>query len=253
MNFLGGRVYGAAAILLGLIGMWWGDFASTWQPVPEGIPHRKMLAYAAALLFVLAGAALQRRRFAPPAALALAALYAVFALLWANRVVEAPTIAGTWLGCAEEVGLVVGGVVTYALLDGNGAAAIAHAGRIVFGICLVFYAMGHFFYLPQTAAMVPAHLSANGHFWAIATGLGHLAAGVALVSGVYARLAAVLATAMFATFGLLVWLPLVIAAPTLHMNWGGLGVTLALVGSIWIVADATRQFRLSGTLGMARR
>ena len=250
MNFLGRRVYGAAAILLGLIGLWWGDFASTWQPVPDGTPHRRLLAYAAAVVFLVAGAALQRRRFAGPAALALATLYAVFALLWANRVIGAPAVAGTWLGLAEELGLVVGGIVAYASLDnGARAAAIAHAGRIVFGLCLVVYAMGHFFYLPQTAAMVPKRLPPDAMFWAAATGVGHLAAGIALISGVCARLAAILATAMFAAFGLLVWLPLLTGAPTVHMNWGGTGVTLALVGSIWIVADAIRQFRLSGPLG----
>ena len=32
---LGVRVYGAAAILFGVIGLKWDDFAAVWQPVPE--------------------------------------------------------------------------------------------------------------------------------------------------------------------------------------------------------------------------
>jgi uncharacterized membrane protein YphA (DoxX/SURF4 family) len=246
MNVLGHRVYGAAAILLGLIGLWWGDFASTWQPVPDDTPHRQALAYAAALVFVIAGAALQWRRSARPAALVLAALYAVFMLLWLRRVIGFPGMSGTWLGCAEELGLVVGGIVAAASLDeGARAATIAHVGRIVFGICLVVYAMGHFLNLQLTAAMVPGRLPPDAMFWAIATGIGHLAAGIALISGVWARLAAILATAMFAAFGLLVWLPMLLAHPAAHINWGGSAVTLALVGSVWIVADAIARFRLS--------
>jgi len=246
MNFLGRRVYGAAAILNGLVGLWWGDFASVWQPVPDDAPDRRILAYGAALIFVVAGATLQWRRWARPAALALAALYAVFMLLWLRRVIGFPGMSGTWLGCAEELGLVVGGVVAYASLDrGRDAATIAHLGRIVFGMCLVVYAMGHFLNLPQTAAMVPKPLAPNAMAWAIATGIGHLAAGIALISGVYARLAAILATAMFAAFGLLVWLPMLLADPSVHINWGGNGVNLALVGSIWVIADAIRQFDLT--------
>ena len=49
---LGVRVYGAAAILFGVIGLKWDDFAAVWQPVPAELAHRGTLAFAAALLFL---------------------------------------------------------------------------------------------------------------------------------------------------------------------------------------------------------
>lgn len=45
LSNLGSRVYGFAAIALGLIGLAWGDFATVWQPVQASVPHREALAY----------------------------------------------------------------------------------------------------------------------------------------------------------------------------------------------------------------
>src|SRR3954467_4105102 len=98
MMDLGRRVFGAAAGARGLIGLAFGDFAAVWQPVPPETPGFVALAYAAATLEVLAGVALQARRFARPAALALAALFLVFALLWARRLLGMPTLFAIWLG-----------------------------------------------------------------------------------------------------------------------------------------------------------
>jgi hypothetical protein len=61
---LGTRVYGAAAIAFGLIGLFWGDFASVWQPVDPDFPHRRVLAYIVAVLFLVGGVAVQWRRTA---------------------------------------------------------------------------------------------------------------------------------------------------------------------------------------------
>jgi len=54
---LGTRVYGLAAIALGLIGLAWGDFAAVWQPVPDGMPGRTALAYGTALALIAGGVA----------------------------------------------------------------------------------------------------------------------------------------------------------------------------------------------------
>jgi uncharacterized membrane protein len=242
MNDLGRRVYGLAAIFLGLVGLRFADFAAVWQPVPAHLPGRTALAYGCALACIVLGVAMQWRRTARWAALGLAAIYAVFALLWAWRVVGHPQIFGTWSGTAEQLAVVAGGITAYASSEEGRAARIVQITRLVFGVCLVAFGFAHFLYPAETAALVPGWLPPGQTAWAYVTGACHLAAGLALLSGVLALLAARLVTAMFVVFGLLVWLPQVFQHPEAHMAWAGNGVNLALVGAAWVMADAIARF-----------
>jgi uncharacterized membrane protein len=245
MISLGSRVYGLAAIAVGLVGMVWGDFAAVWQPVPEDVPGRAALAYFVAALFLAGGAAVQWRRTAPWGALLLAALVVPFALLWAKRVIGFPGIFATWNGFCEQLALIAGAVAAYACLrprEAAGAARQALAGRLVFGLCLLAFGTAHFIYVAETAAMVPGWLPPGTRAWALMTGACHLLAGLALLSGVQALLAARLLTAMFVGFGLLVWLPQLFTAPHLHMAWAGNAINFALVGAAWSVADSIARF-----------
>lgn len=239
MHDLGRRVYGAAAVWLALVGLRWGDFAAVWQPVPDTTPGRTALAYAAAVLLLVAGAAIEWRRTAGWAALGLAAISLAFALLWARRILTHPEIFGVWSGTAEQLAIALGGVAVWTGLEPDAARRerVALACRLAFGLCLVIFGGAHLLYVKETAALVPEWLPPSTTFWAYATGACHLAAGLALLSGVQALLAARLASAMFVGFGLLVWIPQATAAPGQHMAWAGNGVNLALVGAVWAVAD----------------
>jgi len=68
--------------------------------------------------------------------------------------------------------------------------------------------------------------------------LGHIAAGIAILAGVRARLAAILLTAMYVSFTLLVHLPLLLATPSSHWIWSENALNLALIGTAWVVADS---------------
>ena len=241
MGDLGRRVFGVAAIWLGVVGLAWDDFAAVWQPVPDGLPGRGLFAYAAAAVLLAAGAALQWRKSAKWAAIALAVLYGVFALLWARRIIGFPQIFGVWSGTAEQLALVVGALVVCATLRDDGRTA--QVGRLVFGLCLLAFGMAHFLYVKETAALVPGWLPPGPRFWAYATGACHVAAGLALLSGIQAQLAGRLVTTMFVGFGLLVWLPQLFAHPKDHMAWAGNGINLALVGAAWVMADALARLR----------
>lgn len=120
---------------------------------------------------------------------------------------------------------------------------MAWIGRVVFGLCLLAFGTAHFLYPAETAALVPKWLPPGPKAWALITGACHVAAGLALLSGVRALLAARLLTAMFVGFGLLVWLPQLFAHPEVHMSWAGNAINLALIGAAWVTADSVARFR----------
>jgi uncharacterized membrane protein YphA (DoxX/SURF4 family) len=240
LSNLGSHVYGIAAIALGLVGLFWRDFASVWQPVPDTLPHRALLACIAALLFLLAGIAVQWRRTARFGFPVLAILYSMAALLWLPRVIGFPRMIGTWLGFAEELTLVLAAIIGYASLAPPNSAwsRTTQIARIIFGLCLVVFGVTHFLALRDTAAFVPKWIPPSQQFWAIFTGVAHLLAGLAIITGVQARLAAYLFAAMLLSFGVLIWLPALFAHPEIHLNWAANCVNLAIAAAGWIVADS---------------
>jgi uncharacterized membrane protein YphA (DoxX/SURF4 family) len=96
----------------------------------------------------------------------------------------------------------------------------------------------HFFYMNLTVPLVPKWLPPAQEFWAYATGVGHIAAGIAILTGVHARLAAILLTVMFASFTPLVHVPMLLADPSSQGNWSENALNLALTGVAWVVANS---------------
>lgn len=239
---IGRHVFGAAAIIFGIAGLVWGDFATNWQPV-RSVPYHTALAYLAALSLLVVGVAVQSRRSARAGLLVLAFWYAVFAAFWAPRVILLPRIAGTWSGFSEQFFLVVAAMMSYVTLadaESRSTDVVLRVGRMLFGLCVISFGVVHFEALKQTADMVPGWLPPNQRFWAGATGVAHLLAGIAILAGIQTLLAARLLTAMFVVFGLLVWLPRLVAHPAMHNVWGGNAMNLAAAGAAWIVADIAR-------------
>jgi uncharacterized membrane protein YphA (DoxX/SURF4 family) len=252
---LAARVYGLAAIAIGLVGLVWGDFLAVWQPVSKDFPGRTALAYAVALALLLAGSAVQWQRTAALGALILTALYSLgVILLHVPRVIAHPLIFVTWSGSAEQLALVAGGLVAYAScaqISQPLGERLAKIGRLLFGVCLVVFCWAHIAYPKETAAAVPAWLPPGQYFWAYATAAAHLAAGIAILSGLAARAAAMLLTAMFIVFGILVLAPTIFIDPHAHFNWAANAMNFALVGSAWVIAaslaPASQNFAVNAT------
>jgi uncharacterized membrane protein len=236
MPLVGSRIYGLAAVLLGAVILAWRDFVATWQPLPAALPQPTVLAYLAGAIFVAAGLALVMRRWERLAALAVAALSLVFAAGWAGRIAGAPQVFAMWLGLAEQLAVVLGGIAVIAAGRGR-AGPTAHGVRVLFGLCLLAFGTAHLLYARETAAMVPAWLPPGTRFWALATGVADIAAGLALLVGPLALVAARLATLMFLGFGALVWLPMLVAMPTDQTTWAGNAINLAIAAGAWTVAD----------------
>jgi uncharacterized membrane protein YphA (DoxX/SURF4 family) len=241
MISLGTRIYALGALALGLVGLAWGDFALVWQPVPHSIPERTVLAYVFAAALTLGGLATNWRRTAAAGAGVLCGLFGlVVVLLHVPRVLAHPQVFGAWSGLAEQLALTAGGLMACALSAGSTARANTwlRLGQWAFGGCLIIFGLAHFFYLPDTAEMVPGWLAPSQTFWALATGVAHVAAGAAILTGIQARLAAILLTIMFALFGVLIHAPLLLAQPYSHLNWVMNAMNLALTGTAWVMADS---------------
>jgi uncharacterized membrane protein YphA (DoxX/SURF4 family) len=240
-------MYGLAAVAFGVVALVWHDF-NTWQQIrPLGnVPHREILLYITAAIEIFGGVAIQWPRTARAGAIALGAIYLIFALLWVPFIIEKPLVFDRWANFFEQFSLVSGALIVYASFDPSESvrsAKVARIGYFSFGICVVSFTLEQLFYLSGTADFVPKWIPPGQMFWAITTTIAFALAAVALLSGPSALLASRLLTAMIVGFGLLVWLPAPFADPHKLFNWAGNAENLAIAGAAWIVADYLGQSR----------
>jgi uncharacterized membrane protein YphA (DoxX/SURF4 family) len=237
---LGSCVFGGAAIALGIIGLVSRDFATDWQHVSPDVPHRPALALLAAACEVAGGVAVVWRRTARFGATLLAVLYGIFVFLWVQQAVRPPVVYDSWGNVFEELSLVIAALVIFASASPRDSFWARSEGPIsrAYGLCAISFALVHFIYLRGAAAWVPKWIPPGQVFWTIATAVCFLLAAAAILSGILAGLAARLLTAEIVGFELLIWLPKLFAAPRTHFVWAGNGISLAMCGAAWVVADS---------------
>jgi uncharacterized membrane protein len=242
MITVGARVFGLGIVALAMVCLAWGDF-DFGQSVPKDFPARNALASVAAVFMLLAGAAIEWRRTVIWGAAALTVYFAlIVVILMDGRVVVAHySEYGIYSSVAAQVAVAAGALIVYAAnarIDPAAAARLTRLGQVVFGVCAVLFGGAHFFYMNLTAPLVPKWLPLSGEFWGYATGVAHIAAGLAIVTKVQARLAAILLTIMYASFTPLVHVPMVLANASSHFIWSENALNLILTGVAWVVADS---------------
>jgi uncharacterized membrane protein YphA (DoxX/SURF4 family) len=248
MTIKTGGLYAAGAVLLGAIGLFTHDFALQWQPVPAEIPGRATLALLSAAILIIGGLMAAGPKTRAYGAGLLAGFYGLWVVaLHLPGALKSPSNLGLWLGVAEILALTAGGAVFFGL-SRPAPERFVRLGRLAFGLCPLIFGLSHLVYAKFTAAMVPAWIPPGQLFWAYATGVAHIAGGLAILSGVQARLAATLLAAMFGGFVVLLHLPRVVAEPTSQIEWTMLAIALSLTGAAWIVRSSYATVEGGGLL-----
>lgn len=242
---LGRRVFGAAGVLFGAITLVGHSF-NTWQQLGSVGNNwaREILVYLVAAIEIFGGLAIQWRKTAYVGAVALGGVYLAFALLWIPRIITEPTVYDPWGNFFEQFSQVAGALIIYSLFAEEGlpqTKEAARTGYISFGVCVISFTLEQVFYFSGTTAFVPKWIPLGQTFWAVATTIAFALAALALLSGRSALLASRLLTAMIVGFGLLIWIPALIADPHKIFNWAGNAENLSIAGAAWIVSDFLSQ------------
>jgi uncharacterized membrane protein len=246
---VGHAAFAVTMIGLGIIGLVQANLAPIWDPLPDGVPARAALVYLCAIISVVSGVGLLFRRTATPAARLLFATllfwFLVFRLPW---IALTPGVDSAWSASSTAV-MLAGAWVLYSWFatdwDKQRLGFVAGAkglrvARVLYGLGVIFFGVAHFIYLQHTAELVPGWLP--GHlFWARFTGCTFIAAGLAIVIGVFARLSAALSALEIGLFLLLVWVPIVAAGSKDAFQWSETIESWALLAGAWVAADSYRN------------
>ncbi|MFL6618001.1 MAG: hypothetical protein ACJ8MH_05340 [Povalibacter sp.] len=238
-------------IALGLLTLAAGDFAFQWQPVPPGVPARALLARVVGLLFIGSGICLFVPSLTRIGAGALAASFWAWELL-----LHVPPLLMTgenWLGAAELLALsggslaLLGMTATRAypgMLDWVLGSKAITLGKLLFAFSLLVFGYSHFLYAEPASQMIATWVPGR-LFFTYLSGIGHIAAGLSLLTGVLARIAAPTLCGMFASFILFFHLPRIIPDPGSRYEWTSTLISLLLSGAAWAIAAAVQMAKSS--------
>jgi uncharacterized membrane protein len=248
LSGIGLALFSASWVALGALCLITREFLGSYEPVPDYVPKFPLTAISAILL-VACGIGLMLPRTRKVAALVLTADLLIWMLVLQPAVVlKAPAVVFTWLPLAELGALLSGAAVILSslaprMLSFLSEARGARMAQVLFSIACFGFAASHFTYGPSTAAFIPDWIPER-LFLAYLTGAGHLCAGLAILTGVQAKLAARLEAAMMSSFVVLVHIPslflakLPFWAPDHRTVWMALFIATSLSGSAWLIASS---------------
>jgi hypothetical protein len=189
---------------------------------------------------IAGGIGIQYPRTGRWASVVLCVVYLCFSLAWAPDIVAASNIYERYGGSFFLFfSLLCGALALYAATEANRAraAVFGRLARLGLGICAISFTLGQMLLPRETAHLVPSWIPPNQMFWAILTTVAFGLAAIAILINRQARLAMRLMTLMLALFGVMVWVPRVIAHPKAHFNWSECVLTFLITGAAWVVAD----------------
>jgi uncharacterized membrane protein len=234
MQNFGAIAFAIGMIASGALNLVNRDFYAPWDPVPGWVPAQAhvWLACLSGVVMVLGGVGLMVKPVAARSARVLFAHMVLFLIVLKTPVLLAdPKTEVLWLNYGQIAVLAAGALALAATNDSQ-----VRVARYLLGASLLPIGLSHFVYLSTALPMVPAMLPFHPA-WVIFTGSAHIAAGLALLVGVWPRLAAMMEAGMITSFALFVWVLPILGAPRDISRWVELIVTVAVAGGVWAVAS----------------
>jgi uncharacterized membrane protein len=247
----GHAFFAVTMIAVGILGLIKGDFTPIWSGVPKNFSAREALAYLCAFISLASGIGLLWRRTAVIASRSLLGSFLLWLLVFRVPVIfRAPTASAAWWATGDTAVMAAASWVLYVWFEedrdlGYFSFATGDRGlriaRSLYGLGLIPFGIAHFTFLERTVSMVPGwlpwHLA-----WAYFFGCTFIAAGVAALTGVWARLAVTLSALQLGLFTVLVWVPVLVAGPDAS-QWTEFVSSWVLTAAAWMVADSYRGMR----------
>ncbi|HXW50917.1 MAG TPA: hypothetical protein VEJ41_02910 [Candidatus Acidoferrales bacterium] len=233
-------VFGLAAVAYGIIALMWHD-ADTWQTLGTlwHLPFGAVVGNCLMVAQIVGGVLVLFPGTARLAAIVLGIVYLLFSLTCVPDIIHGPRAYYHYGSFFEQFSLLVGALAVYASTEPDAArsAALGRAARFGLGLCAISFTLAQIFYLEFTASLVPTWIPPNQMFWAVLTTFAFGFAAIAILANLKARLAMRLMTVMLGVFGILVWIPLLVAHPEAHLNWSECILTFQITGAAWVVAE----------------
>jgi hypothetical protein len=237
-----GRIFfGTAAVSFGVIALMWHD-ANTWQNLQHvwSLPFGTILGACLMTAQIAGGIGIQFARTARLASVVLCVVYLCFSLACIPDIIAATNIYDRFGGSFFVFfSLFCGALALYAATEANAARALmfGRMARLGLGACAISFTLGQALLLRETAQLVPKWIPPSQMFWAILTTVAFGLAAMAILIHRQARLAMRLMALMLGLFGVMVWVPQLIAHPKAHFNWSECVLTFLVTGAAWVVAD----------------
>jgi hypothetical protein len=236
--------YAATMIGIGLVGVAGRSFAPIWLPVPKALLGNQVIMWLSFLVLAVGGFGLLAR-CAAAAGLALLICFSAWtAVTKLPFIIHSPLVEGGYQSCGENIVYIAGAWVIYCwCANGQGNARLnlisgesgIRAARFIYGLALMAFGLSHFVYLQFTAPLIPPWLP-NPVFWAYFTGGAYFVAGVAILFGAWAKLAANAVALQISLITILVWGPMVLAGEMSPMHLQETVVSWAITAGAWVMA-----------------
>jgi uncharacterized membrane protein len=232
-------VFGASAIVFGVVSFIWHDSDMWARLQPLTAPFGTVAGWVLVLALIAGGLAMMVPRTIRPASIILGAVFGLYVLACAGTIISAPGQPGGYIDGFEQLAILCGAIAVFAASERDAARArvLGRTVRLALGVCAVSFGWAQVIYLQYTASLVPPWIPPNPVFWTKLTTVAFELAAVAMFMNRQARLAMRLLAVMTALFGVLVWIPMIAAHPSTLANWSEISENYLIAAAAWLVAS----------------